>query len=115
MTVIRFIFYDSLFSGISLVLTPAYIIGTYNFPIPKGFAGELFCRIVASYFLVFYLGIVSVFTITCLALERYVLTYTTFETPSTYYFVLFLQYPYSLRIVHVIVYIDIWYTVYASI
>ncbi|XP_020897497.2 bombesin receptor subtype-3 isoform X2 [Exaiptasia diaphana] len=58
-------------TGIGLILTPAYIIGTYNFPIPSGFAGELFCRIVASYFLVFYLGIVSVFTIACLALERW--------------------------------------------
>ncbi|XP_032219691.1 phe13-bombesin receptor isoform X2 [Nematostella vectensis] len=58
-------------TGIGLVLTPAYIVGTYNFPIPTGIAGELFCRIVASYFLVFTLGIVSVYTIMCLALERW--------------------------------------------
>lgn len=58
-------------AGISLFLTPAYIVGTYNFPIPGGFAGELFCRIVGSYYLVFTLGIVSVYTVTCLALERW--------------------------------------------
>lgn len=60
-----------IFIGIGLILTPAYIIGTKNFPIPGGLAGELFCRIVVSYYLVFTLGIVSVYTITCLSLERW--------------------------------------------
>jgi len=58
-------------TGIGLILTPAYIIGSNNFPIPGGLAGELFCRIVVSYYLVFTLGIVSVYTITCLSLERW--------------------------------------------
>ena len=58
-------------TGISLMLTPAWIIGIKNFPIPSGIAGDLFCRIVVSYYLVFTLGIVSVYTITCLALERW--------------------------------------------
>lgn len=58
-------------TGIGLILTPAYVIGVHNFPIPGGLAGELFCRIVVSYYLVFTLGIVSVYTITCLSLERW--------------------------------------------
>lgn len=58
-------------TGIGLIITPAYVIGISNFPIPGGFAGDLFCRIVASYYLVFTLGIVSVYTITCLSLERW--------------------------------------------
>jgi len=58
-------------TGIGLILTPAYIIGINNFPIPGGIAGELFCRVVVSYYLVFTLGIVSVYTITCLSLERW--------------------------------------------
>lgn len=58
-------------TGVGLILTPSYIIGINNFPIPSGLAGELFCRIVVSYYLVFTLGIVSVYTITCLSLERW--------------------------------------------
>lgn len=58
-------------TGIGLMLTPPWIIGFKNFPIPGGIAGELFCRIVVSYYLVFTLGIVSVYTITCLSLERW--------------------------------------------
>ena len=58
-------------TGIGLMLTPAWIIGIKNFPIPSGIAGDMFCRIVVSYYLVFTLGIVSVYTITCLALERW--------------------------------------------
>ena len=58
-------------TGVGLILTPAYIIGINNFPIPGGIAGELFCRVVVSYYLVFTLGIVSVYTITCLSLERW--------------------------------------------
>ena len=53
------------------MLTPAWIIGFDNFPIPGGIAGDLFCRIVVSYYLVFTFGIVSVFTVTCLSLERW--------------------------------------------
>lgn len=70
----RWIFYFCIVSpstGISLMLTPSWIIGIKNFPIPSGIAGDLFCRIVVSYYLVFTLGIVSVYTITCLALERW--------------------------------------------
>ena len=60
-----------LFPGMGLILTPQYVIGIHNFPIPSGLAGELFCRIVVSYYLLFTLGIVSVYTITCLSLERW--------------------------------------------
>lgn len=58
-------------TGVGLILTPAYVVGIKKFPIPGGIAGDLFCRIVASYYLVFTLGIVSVYTITCLSLERW--------------------------------------------
>ena len=53
------------------MLTPAWIIGFDNFPIPGGIAGDLFCRIVVSYYLVFTFGVVSVYTVTCLSLERW--------------------------------------------
>ncbi|KAK3755624.1 hypothetical protein QZH41_017610 [Actinostola sp. cb2023] len=58
-------------TGLSLFFTPNYIIGPNAFSIPEGIAGDMFCRLIYSQCIVFTLGIVSVYTLTCMAVERW--------------------------------------------
>ena len=64
-------FYSILFSGIFLVLTPVYIIGEQPIFAKKNTGCALFCYIIANQFLVFTFGIVSLYTVTLLAFERW--------------------------------------------
>ncbi|XP_020632484.1 allatostatin-A receptor-like [Orbicella faveolata] len=58
-------------TGVFIPLTPGYVISNDSFPVPRGLAGELFCRVLGSRHALFTLGKVSIFKITCLALERW--------------------------------------------
>ena len=58
-------------SGWFLIITPTYIIGADSVPVPSGVGGEIFCRVIYSQYVVFYLGIVSVHNVALLALERW--------------------------------------------
>ena len=58
-------------SGIVLVLTPGYIIGEQAIFTTKNVGCAIFCYIIANQYLVFTLGIVSLYTVTLLAFERW--------------------------------------------
>lgn len=57
--------------GCFLIISPTYIIGADSVPIPSGPGGDFFCRVIYSQYMVFYLGIVSVYNVALLALERW--------------------------------------------
>ncbi|XP_068676485.1 galanin receptor 2a-like isoform X2 [Montipora foliosa] len=58
-------------TGIVLVLTPGYIIGEQAIFTTKNVGCAVFCYIIANQYLVFTLGIVSLYTVTLLAFERW--------------------------------------------
>ena len=58
-------------TGIFIPLTPGYVISLDSFRVPRGLAGELFCRVLGSRYALFTLGKVSILNISCLALERW--------------------------------------------
>lgn len=57
--------------GIGILITPVYVIGPDSISVPSGGFGQLFCRVVFSQYLVFTLGIVSVYTVACMAIDRW--------------------------------------------
>lgn len=48
-----------------------YVVGPDSIAVPPGDFGQFFCRIIFSQYLVFTLGIVSVYTVTCMAIDRW--------------------------------------------
>ncbi|KAL9950275.1 hypothetical protein ACROYT_G042752 [Oculina patagonica] len=60
-----------LISGIGILVTPVYVIGSDSVTVPPGGFGQFFCRMIFSQYLVFTLGIVSVYTVTCMAMDRW--------------------------------------------
>ena len=58
-------------TGVFLPLTPGYVISISSFPVPSGLAGEIFCRLLGSRYLLFTMGKVSILKVTCLATERW--------------------------------------------
>ncbi|XP_078353292.1 galanin receptor 2a-like isoform X3 [Oculina patagonica] len=58
-------------TGMFLLLTPVYIIGEQPALAGENFGSAIFCYIVANQFLVFTFGIVSLYTVTLLAVERW--------------------------------------------
>ena len=67
-------------TGIFIPLTPGYVISITSFPVPRGLAGELFCRVLGSRHALFTLGKISILKVTCLAIDRW---YCVFR-PITY-------------------------------
>lgn len=63
------------FTGICLIITPSFIIGESNFPVPIGLQGEFFCRLVSSHYFLFTLGKISVALVMCLAIDRWFAIY----------------------------------------
>ena len=61
-----------LLAGVGVLITPGYVAGLDSIPVPGGALGQFFCRVIFSQYLVFTLGIVSVYTVTCMALDRWV-------------------------------------------
>lgn len=59
------------FKGIGILVTPVYVIGPGSIAVPSGGFGQFFCRVIFSQYLVFTLGIVSVYTVTCMAMDRW--------------------------------------------
>ena len=47
------------------------MVGQGSIPIPDGWIGHVFCRVIFSQYLVFTLGIVSVYTVACMAIDRW--------------------------------------------
>ena len=58
-------------TGIFIPLTPGYVISIGSFPVPRGLAGELFCRVLGSRHALFTLGKISILNVTCLAIDRW--------------------------------------------
>ena len=61
----------TLFTGISLIITPSFIIGDNNFPVPTGIQGEFFCRLVSSHYFLLTLCKISVALVMCLAIDQW--------------------------------------------
>ena len=57
--------------GIFIPLTPGYVISIDSFPVPRGLAGELFCRVLCSRHALFTMGKISIMKVTCLAINRW--------------------------------------------
>ena len=58
-------------TGIFLFATPDYVIDRKSFPYPSGLAGEIFCRLIGSTYILFIFGKASTLTIMCLAIDRW--------------------------------------------
>ena len=67
--------FGTFFTGICLIITPSFIIGESNFPVPSGLQGEFFCRLVSSHYFLFTLGKISVALVMCLAIDRWFAIY----------------------------------------
>ena len=52
------------------MLTPTLIVPSFMAS-PEGFAGEIYCRVLFSQFMLFFLGVVSVYTAVFLSMERW--------------------------------------------
>ncbi|KAL9950276.1 hypothetical protein ACROYT_G042753 [Oculina patagonica] len=63
--------FTDMFTGFILAITPAFVIGDENFPVPKNFAGEVFCHILSSHYFVFTFGKISVAIVMLLAIDRW--------------------------------------------
>ena len=58
------------FIGTTILLTPTLIVPSFV-DSPEGFAGEIYCRVLFSQFMLFFLGVVSVYTAVFLSMERW--------------------------------------------
>ena len=58
-------------TGIFIPLTPGFVVPIDSFPIQRGLAGELFCRVLVSKHALFTLGKISILKVTCLAIDRW--------------------------------------------
>ena len=58
-------------TGIFIPLTPGFVINIDSFPVPRGLAGEIFCRVLSSRHALFTLGKISILKVTCLAFDRW--------------------------------------------
>ena len=60
-------------TGILMFVVPSFVIPVADYVYPKNqIAGSMFCRIIASQYAIFYFGFGSVFTITAIAIERWI-------------------------------------------
>lgn len=57
--------------GITLLITPALILPVNLVDSADGIAGEIYCRVLFSQFMIFLFGIVSVYTVMFLSIERW--------------------------------------------
>ena len=58
-------------TGITILITPSLILPANLVNYPQGFAGEIYCRVLFSQFLLFFFGVVSVYTVMFLSTERW--------------------------------------------
>ena len=66
-----FIFVVLIFAGVILAITPAFVIGDENFPVPGNLGGDVFCHILSSQYFVFTFGKISVAIVMLLAIDRW--------------------------------------------
>ncbi|XP_022793331.1 probable G-protein coupled receptor 83 [Stylophora pistillata] len=71
-------------TGIFLVLTPEYIIGQKPALSRKNVGSAMFCYVIGNQYLVFTFGIVSLYTVTLLAVERWFAVFRPFEHRTTF-------------------------------
>ena len=72
------------FLGIFLVLTPVYIIGEQPVLTGKNIGSAMFCYIIANQYLIFTFGIVSLYTVTLLAVERWFAVFRPLKYRTTF-------------------------------
>ena len=58
-------------TGIFIPLTPGFVISIWSFPVPRGLAGEIFCRVLGRKYALFTLGKISILKVMCLAIDRW--------------------------------------------
>ncbi|KAL9950273.1 hypothetical protein ACROYT_G042749 [Oculina patagonica] len=63
--------FTDMFTGIVLAITPAFVIGDENFPVPENLAGEVFCHILSSQYFVFTFSKISIAIVMLLAINRW--------------------------------------------
>ena len=66
-----FTFLIAAISAIFLSATPDFVIPDHHFPVPVNIAGELFCRLIGSTYVLFTFGKASTLTVMCMAVERW--------------------------------------------
>ena len=54
-----------------MAITPSFVIGDENFPVPENLAGDVFCHIISSQYFVFTFGKISVAIVMLLAIDRW--------------------------------------------
>ncbi|EDV21033.1 uncharacterized protein TRIADDRAFT_60382 [Trichoplax adhaerens] len=60
-------------TGIMMFAVPSFVVPAANYTYPKNkVSGTIFCRVFASQYAIFYFGFGSVFTITAIAIERWI-------------------------------------------
>ena len=67
----RVLYFFVFFTGVILAITPAFVIGDINFPVPEHLAGDVFCRIISSQYFVFTFSKISVAIVMLLAIDRW--------------------------------------------
>jgi hypothetical protein len=68
--------------GITILLTPSLVVPTLV-DSPQGFAGEIYCSVLHSQFMLFFLGVVSVYTAVFLSIERWLAVQYPFKYRAT--------------------------------
>ena len=68
---INFVYFWWFLAGVILAITPAFVIGDENFPVPENLAGDVFCHILSSQYFVFTFGKISVAIVMLLAIDRW--------------------------------------------
>ena len=58
-------------TGVVLAITPAFVIGDENFPVPENVAGDFFCHLLSSQYFVFTFSKISVAIVMLLAIDRW--------------------------------------------
>ena len=58
-------------TGIFIPFTPGFVISIDSFPVPRGLADKIFCRVLGSKYALFTLGKISILKITFLAIDRW--------------------------------------------
>lgn len=64
-------FFVFIISALFLVVTPSFVLPLNLFNVPENLAGELFCRLIASTYILFTFGKASSLTVMCMAVERW--------------------------------------------
>ena len=85
--------FQFLSAGIFIVATPDYVFDRRTFPYPDGLAGEVYCRLIGSTYILFIFSKASTLTIMFLAIDRWysiikpIMYKTTFSRRRLYFYI----------------------------